>query len=84
MQGEGEVMTNNEIRQALASGRKLRPVYSPKTVFIISATHAEGNLWYIELNNSGKGLNAAANIVGDPLPRPPQDAMKRFIKALTP
>jgi hypothetical protein len=77
-------MTNTEIRQALATGRRIRPVFSLKTVSIIRADHVEGNLWYIELDNGGHGLNAAANIVGDPLPRPPQDAMRRFIKALTP
>lgn len=77
-------MTNSEIREALASGRKMRPVYSPKTVFIMRADHIEGNLWYIELNNGGHGMNAAANIAGDPLPRPPQNATKRFTRALTP
>lgn len=77
-------MTNSEIRQALADGRKMRPVYSPKTVSIVRADHVEDNLWYIELNNGGHGLNAAANIVGDPLPRPPQDATRRFVRALTP
>jgi len=77
-------VTNTEIKQALASGRRIRPVFSPKTVSIIKADHVEGNLWYIELDNGGHGLNAAGNITGDPLPRPPQDAMKRFIRALTP
>lgn len=77
-------MTNSEIRAALASGRKLRPIYSPQTVFITSATHAQGNLWYIELSSGGYGLSAAANITGDPLPRPPQDATRRFVRALTP
>lgn len=70
------MMTNTEIRQALASGRKLRPVYSPRTVSIVKADPVEGNLWYVELNNGGHGLNAASNIVGDPLSRPPHDAMK--------
>lgn len=77
-------MTNNEIREALANGRKMRPVYSPKNVSIVRADYIEGNLWYIELDNGGHGLNAAANIVGDPLPRPPQDATKRFVRALSP
>lgn len=79
-----EAMTNPEIRAALASGRKMRPVYSPKTVTIVRADHVEGNLWYIELNNGGHGLNAAANITGDPLPCPPRDATRRFVRALTP
>lgn len=78
------MMNNSEIRQALASGRKMRPVYSPKTVSIVRANYIEGNLWYIELNNGGHGLSAAANIVGDLLPRPSQDATKRFVRALTP
>lgn len=78
-------MTNQEIREALVTGRKMRPVYSPQSVFITHAEHVVNGLWRIELNGGGnQWLNAASNIVGDPLPRPPQDATRRFVRALSP
>lgn len=78
-------MTNAEVREALATGRKIRPRYSPRYVFIAHAEHVINGLWRVELNGGGnQWLQAAANIVGDSLPRPAQDATKRFVRALTP
>lgn len=63
----------------------MRPLYAPQSVFITHAEHVINGLWRIELNGGGnQWLNAASNIVADPLPKPPQDAMRRFVKALSP